>query len=163
MINKNSAFTLIEVLIAMLVFALGLLGLAGLQARGIRNNLSSYHRTQATQLAYDMADRMRANPDEAGNGAASAYITQDPAAATEQADCMTISSTCTTADMAVNDLFLWNQDISNTLPSGSGAIAVNGAVFTITINWDDNRDGFVDSDSSNAVPDDPNFQVSFQL
>ena len=59
--NKNAGFTLIEVLIAMLVLAVGLLGLAGLQATSLRNNQSAYNRSQATQLAYDIADRMRAN------------------------------------------------------------------------------------------------------
>jgi len=48
-------------LVAMLVLAIGLLGLAGLQVVGLRNNQSAYLRAQATQLAYDMADRMRTN------------------------------------------------------------------------------------------------------
>ncbi len=59
--KTNTGFTLIEVLIAMLVLAVGLLGLAGLQATSLRNNQSAYNRSQATQLAYDLADRMRAN------------------------------------------------------------------------------------------------------
>ena len=59
--KTNTGFTLIEVLIAMLVLAVGLLGLAGLQATSLKNNQSAYNRSQATQLAYDMADRMRAN------------------------------------------------------------------------------------------------------
>ena len=63
--KTHSGFTLIEVLISMLILAVGLLGLAGLQATGLRNNLSAYNRSQATQLAYDMADRMRANVDDA--------------------------------------------------------------------------------------------------
>ena len=73
MINMktNSGFTLIEVLIAMLVLAVGLLGLAGMQATGIRNNLSAYNRSLATQLAYDMADRMRSNVADAGTFGAS--------------------------------------------------------------------------------------------
>lgn len=160
-INQYNGFTLIEVLIAMVILAFGLLGLAGLQAASLNNNQSAYNRSQATQLAYDMADRIRANLDDAGNGTASTYITQDPATATEQTDCQPTGtppfpSTCTTADLAVNDLFLWNQAISNTLPNGSGTIVVNGSVFSITINWDDNRDGAV-----NAA--DPNFQMSFRL
>ena len=63
--NKNTGFTLIEVLIAMIVLAVGLLGLAGLQATSLRNNQSAYNRIKATQLAYDIADRMRANYTEA--------------------------------------------------------------------------------------------------
>jgi type IV pilus assembly protein PilV len=41
--NKNAGFTLIEVLIAMLVLAVGLLGLAGLQATSLKNNQSAYN------------------------------------------------------------------------------------------------------------------------
>ena len=59
--NKNTGFTLIEVLIAMLVLAVGLLGLAALQASSLRNAQSAYNRSLATELAYDLADRMRAN------------------------------------------------------------------------------------------------------
>src|SRR5664280_455779 len=65
--NKNSGFTLLEVLIAMLVLAVGLLGLAGLQATSLRNNQSAYNRSQATQLAYDLADRMRNNASVSAN------------------------------------------------------------------------------------------------
>jgi len=147
----------------MLIMAIGLLGLAGLQATGLNNNLSAYHRSQATQLAYDMTDRIRSNVADAGNTTTSTYITVDPTTAAVQADCTTVSTTCTSIDMATNDLFLWNTAISNTLPMGAGTITVNGNVFSITINWDDNRDGILDSDSTNATPDDPNFQMSFQL
>jgi type IV pilus assembly protein PilV len=58
-VDKNTGFTLIEVLIAMLVLAGGLLGLAGLQAASLSNGQSAYNRSQATQLAYQLADNMR--------------------------------------------------------------------------------------------------------
>jgi len=58
---RQSGFTLLEVLVAILVLSIGLLGLAGLMASSIRNNHSAYQRTQATWLAYDMIDRMRVN------------------------------------------------------------------------------------------------------
>ena len=142
--NKNSGFTLIEVLIAALVLAVGLLGLAGLQAASIKNNLSAYNRSQATQLAYDMADRMRANKNASldpatGNViAAGTYLTMAPADATDQASCATVTG-CTGAQMAQNDLFQWNAALG-TLPGGTGTITVVAAtrVFTITVNWDDN-------------------------
>jgi type IV pilus assembly protein PilV len=161
--NKDSGFTLIEVLIATLVLAVGLLGLAGLQAASIKNNLSAYNRSQATQFAYDMADRMRANKNESldpatGNViAASTYLTMDPADATDQLSCATVTG-CTGAQMAQNDLFQWSEALTDTLPKGKGTITVVAAtrVFTITVNWDDNRDGAV-------TADDPNFSVSFQL
>ncbi|HEY8034538.1 MAG TPA: type IV pilus modification protein PilV [Methylobacter sp.] len=147
--NKNTGFTLIEVLIAMLVLAIGLLGLAGLQATSLKNNQSAYNRSQATQLAYDLADRMRANIAGKAN-----YTAILPSSATAKANCLTTTG-CTPADMAENDLFEWNSAVSNNLPSGIGTIAVVANMFTIRITWDDDRDG---DDSNN-----PNFQTSFQL
>ncbi len=55
-------FTLLEVLIALLIFSLGLMGLAGLLTTSVKTNHSAYLRTQAIFLAQAMADRMRANP-----------------------------------------------------------------------------------------------------
>jgi len=176
--KNNSGFTLIEVLIAMLVLAVGLLGLAGLQAVSLRNNLSAYNRTQATQLAYDMADRMRANVADTSNLATSIYNTVAPTAGTVQSDCKPASAppspaTCTPQDMARNDLYEWNCAVAGgnacgnivaLLPAGLATIA-GGLVgtapnqhmmYTITINWDDNRDGSVDNL-------DPRFQMRFQL
>ncbi len=177
--NKNSGFTLIEVLIAALVLAVGLLGLAGLQAASIKNNLSAYNRSQVTQLAYDMADRMRANKNESldpatGNVIATGtYLTMAPADAAAQANCATTTG-CTAAQMAQNDLFQWNAALTGVLNGGTGTITAVAAtrVFTVTINWDDNRDGDVDGDggasegdvdSDGDTDDDPFFQTSFQL
>lgn len=151
--NKNTGFTLIEVLIAMLVLAIGLLGLAALQATGLKNNLSAYTRSQATQLAYDMSDRMRANRADTQNLAASTYVTVVPTVAVAKANCEQVANACSAVDMAENDLFIWNNAITTVLPMGQGTIALNGSIYTITINWDDNRDGNRDL----------NFQMSFQL
>lgn len=145
--NKITGFTLIEVLIAMLVLAIGLLGLAALQATGIRNNQSAYYRGQATQLAYNLADRMRAN--------VAGKTTYTTGTATATANCLTTAG-CTKEAMAEHDLKEWNDAISSTLPSGTGTVTVAAGIYTITINWDDNHDGSVNNS-------DPNFQTSFQL
>ncbi len=151
---KNTGFTLLEVLIAVLVLAGGLLGLAGLQATSLRNNQSAYNRSQATQMAYDMADRMRSNVANAELLMGSAYL----GAGAQITGCTTLTG-CTPAQMAQNDLFEWNRDIDNTLlTSATGTISVDvpTRIFTIAITWDDNRDGNVDAA-------DPNFLTSFQL
>jgi len=59
--RSSEGFTLLEVLIAVVVLSIGLLGLAGLQTTGLRNNQDAYARTQAATLANDMADRIRSN------------------------------------------------------------------------------------------------------
>lgn len=153
--NEDNGFTLIEVLIAVVILAVGMLGLAGLQATGLRNNQSAYYRSQAAQLAYDIADRMRANSSTSNN-----YLTSfmAPADATTQADCEAVSTTCSTADMAENDLFEWNTVLTETLPNGTGVITLAGNVFTVTVSWTENRD-----DDNDNASDISSFQTSFEL
>ncbi len=157
--HKSRGFTLIEVLVAVVILALGLLGLAGLQITSLRNSQSAYNRSQATQLAYDIADRMRANRTVAGNYLSAALL---PSAATCSSKdtpcsaCAATASACTAAELAEKDLFDWNIALTDTLPGGTGSITISGAVYTVTVNWDDNRDAVVDAT-------DPMFTMSFQL
>ncbi len=135
--NKHNGFTLIEVLIAMLVLAVGLLGLAGLQAYSLRNTQSAYNRSLATELAYDLADRMRANLTEAQKYATSAYITiTPPSSATAQASCYSAPG-CSGNIMAQNDLFEWNSAAISSLPSGVVGVTVAAPIYTITVSWND--------------------------
>lgn len=158
--NNNNGFTLLEVLIATVVLAFGLLGLAGLQATSLRNNQSAYNRSQATQLAYDIADRMRANV--AGKD------TYTTGTATTTADCLTTAG-CTKEAMAENDLKEWNDAITATLPGGQGIVCLDdtpndgttdasacsgtGDTYAIKIWWDDDHSGAAGQ----------RFVVSFQL
>ncbi len=172
--NRTNGFTLIEVLIAVLVLAVGLLGLAGLQVTSLGNSQSAYNRSVATQLAYDLADRMRANitianpnypnPPTQATLTTSAYIV---GSATQVNTCNTTSG-CTPEQMAQNDLFDWNTDVAASLPSGSGIICVDstpedgtatasacdgiGSSLTVKIWWDDDKSGA-----------NQRFEVSFQL
>lgn len=147
MINKKNGFTLIEVLITVLVLAIGLLGLAGLQVNSLRNNLSAEQRGKAAQLAYDMTDRMRSNTPGLAD-----YIN----AKAEDANCVkTPVVGCTPAQLAKHGKFEWERKVGNTLPGGQGAISLSGAIYSVTVSWDDDRDG--DIDASDAA-----FTVSFQ-
>ena len=112
-------FTLLEVLIALLVLAIGLLGLAALQTTGLRSNTMATTRTHATQLAYDIADRMRAN-------VAGSYTTNIDNAVTAilngyaLASCpYTLPGTPVQSD---NDLNTWCTTVGNILPSGDAKI-----------------------------------------
>lgn len=145
--NQNG-FTLIEVMVTVFVLAVGILGVAGMQAVTVRESGNTYHRTQADLLVADIVDRMRANRNEARNGAASGYL-GDPAAAAAT-DCT--ANTCDQPTLAVHDLFEWQQAMQNSnLPAGamsithvqdmlSGTIVV-GSVFNVRVFWDEDRDG----------------------
>ncbi len=118
---------LIEVMVAVLVLAVGLLGIAGMQLVSLQNNHSAALRSQAVSLAYDVLDRMRANRDAAFIGSyVIDFIDPAPVGATIEA----------------LDLQEWKGMLA-TLPTGAGAItsAVVGGrtLFTVTVQWDDSR------------------------
>jgi type IV pilus assembly protein PilV len=123
-------YSLIEVLIALAVLSIGLLGLAALQTASLRVGHDSYQRTQATLLAYDMADRMRAN--RAGVTAGN-YITVGA-----NKDCTQL--VCNASELAAYDITSWNTALSEKLSQGQGTIAFNNAtsIHTITVRWNEN-------------------------
>ncbi|MCC6207187.1 MAG: type IV pilus modification protein PilV, partial [Gammaproteobacteria bacterium] len=132
---KERGFTLIEVLVTVIVLAIGLLGLAGLQLGGLRYSFSAYQRSQATIMANDIVDRMRANRTVAAAGAYDTDIGDEP----DDEDCTGVGADCSAATMADADLFEWKQTLSDILPSGDGSVARDGDRFIITIQWDDTR------------------------
>lgn len=67
-INLQNGSSLIEVLIAILVVSIGLLGLATLQTQSLKSNHSSWIRSNATHMAYDISEQMRLHRDDALNG-----------------------------------------------------------------------------------------------
>jgi len=137
---QQNGFTMVETLISMVVLSIGLLGLAGLQASSLRNNNSAYMRTQATILANDMLDRLRAN---AVGLSAGSYNSVNTMSASTPSDPNCITSGCTTAQIVQYDIWNWGQNVSTLLPSAGGTVVGNGAnsVFTITVMWDDARTG----------------------
>lgn len=149
--ESSSGFTLIEVLVAMTILAIGLLGVASLQANSLRNNQNAYYRSVATQFAYNIADRIRVNQVESQKGITSKYLSS-PAKAKAKSSCTT--NGCTPAEFAENDLFIWYSALTTELPLGRGTITYKAGVYTVTISWDENKDGEI------SVTD-PNFQVSF--
>ncbi len=130
--SNQKGITLIEVLVALLILAFGTLGMAGLQAVSMRNNNSAYFRSQATFLAYDMLDAMRANRDEALNGNYDIDFGEDETDVPGGAKALT-----------KNDVQLWVSNLDDLLPSGSGAIDCStiSNVCEVQVRWDDSRQG----------------------
>jgi len=127
-------FSMVEILVTIFILSIGLLGLAGLQATGLKNNQSAFLRTVAMQQAYDMADRIRANPmgKDAGDYDTLSGTGSDPGC---------ISSGCTPAQMAQYDKYAWNTDNAAALPTGQGTVTRSGNMFTVTLMWDDDHTG----------------------
>jgi type IV pilus assembly protein PilV len=119
-------FTLIEALVALVVLSIGLLGVAGMQIAGLRANLSAGSRTQASYLADDIVDRMRANTTSARNGEYN----------------VALGATLTGTTTAQMDVQTWVTELA-TLPSGKGSITVAPItnIATIIIQWVDSRGG----------------------
>lgn len=113
-------FTLLEVLIALLVFSLGLLGMAGLLTVAVQTNHSAYLRTQATFLAQGMADRMRANVLGLWNGKYDG--TYSSSTAGTASGCLN-GTKCDYDAVAARDTQIWSNQLGNFLPNPTGTIA----------------------------------------
>ncbi|HKJ75772.1 MAG TPA: type IV pilus modification protein PilV [Gammaproteobacteria bacterium] len=114
----QSGFTMVEVLVTLVVFSIGLVGFASLQMNSLQVNHVALMRSMATIQAQDLADRMRANR---------AGVTQghydDPSAAAHT-DCTTTAG-CNPAELAENDVYEWNQTLADDLPDGQGFVCVD--------------------------------------
>ncbi|MGH8413443.1 MAG: type IV pilus modification protein PilV [Gammaproteobacteria bacterium] len=135
-----AGFSLLEVLIALVILSVGLLGVAGLMSTTLKSNDSAYMRTQATALAYNMLDRMRANVP-ATDGLV--YNVSMPAAAATGNTMACTTGSCDSNALATYDMGQWEYDLGHNLPEGRGSIAsaaFNGDVaVTVTVLWNDSR------------------------
>jgi type IV pilus assembly protein PilV len=151
---KQTGFTLVEVLVALIVLSVGLLGVAGLQLFGLRGNVSASSRTQASYFANDIIDRMRANY----------AVARGPDAAHLQYQVTMGATAVTVADpIAQADLTAWLAELQ-ALPSGQGSISVNPTtnIATVIIQWVDTRGGDTNlCTAGNCVP--LTFQTQTQL
>ncbi|MCF6282123.1 MAG: type IV pilus modification protein PilV [Candidatus Polarisedimenticolaceae bacterium] len=157
-----AGFSLIEVLVALMIFSLGILGLSGLQFTALRGNHDAYINTIASIQVMDAADRILANP---GGVAAGNYDLLDE----DAVDPGCIAVGCSPADLAQYDYWVWNTGDAaqpgtgnaTQLPQGEGVICLDATpddgvsrvdsgcdgalvggdrVFAIKIWWDDDGD-----------------------
>jgi type IV pilus assembly protein PilV len=127
--NKQRGFSLVEVLIALIIMSVGMLGIAGLYVQSMQAGRTSMFRHHAVTLAGDVADRIRANPragvNYAGVGADNG--------------CVGTGANCNEVAMAANDIFLWDQQVTESLPGGNVTVTFDDTVvpneYTIRVDW----------------------------
>lgn len=144
--KRHNGFSLIEILVALFVFAIGILTVAGLQIVSKRTNYEAVQRTTATFLAYDILERMRANAGELD-----IYVDDTLGEARPAPAVMCNANSCTPEELAAFDVWQWQQAI-NGVSEQSGGVATGGlvnptgciegvaaggqGVYTITIAWE---------------------------
>lgn len=137
-VNSNG-FTLIEILVSLLIFGIGVLGVTALTTQSQKITHQSYQSMLATWQLYDMMELIRTNASVA-RGSISyvrAYNADTPAAPS----CISSSNGCTPTLMAQYDLSQWLTNVAQELPSGSGAVSKAANAYTLTLHWDGNRIG----------------------
>jgi type IV pilus assembly protein PilV len=150
--SRTRGFTLVEVLVSLVILSIGLLGIAKLMLFSSHSNDSAYLRSQATDLAYQMLDDMRANTTQAAI-VGGPYTTALTAAATNPG--FTCVATAACANLALYDVYQWKLRLNansgiipaggiipiGALPNGQGSVATalvaGQTTVTIVVQWDD--------------------------
>lgn len=175
-LSRQRGFTILEVLIALLVFSLGLLGMAGLLVISVKTNHSAYLRTQAAFMAQSMGDRMRANVPQVWAGAYDGTYT----GTTGTTDPCPSGTPCTRANVATRDLAQYETQLGDQLPNASSTIAcapdgtvsvslseqAGGAPYTgtchITVSWSEaTLERSADGTPANDTPGTETFAWTF--
>ena len=147
--RAQTGFSLIEMLIALIVFSVGLLSIAGLQTVSKQANFEALQRTTASQIAYGLLEDMRVNGD-----AIDTYIGAGEmgggSRGNEPAPNCSGGSVCTAAQKAAHDLWFWEQMLDGNLEmngnAGGGGLVLptlcvagpaggGAGIYTVTVTW----------------------------
>jgi type IV pilus assembly protein PilV len=143
----QTGFSLIEAMVSLVVVSVGMIGIASLYGQGLGAGRTALYRTQAVNLAADMADRIRVNRlGDLNYGGAPADNNCDQGGGVD----------CTPALMAAHDLFVWTNRVTQLLPNGVGAVqfvATNPPTYTIQVTWQEVGIGAITHQIAIQVPD----------
>jgi type IV pilus assembly protein PilV len=134
-LHRTRGFTLVEALVALVVLSIGMLGIAALYVESLRAGRTALIRSQAVNLASDMADRIRANRT---GGASYAKDVDDAGVLSDDCEQGGASASCTPAIMADHDKAIWDAEVIQSLPGGTAQIEFTDAnpdVYLITVTW----------------------------
>lgn len=137
--RRGRGFSLIEVMVAVFVLSIGLLGMAALMASSLRNNQSADHRSQAVNLAYDALEMMRANVNNTTR-----YDSPGFSSATAACPAAEVPFAYGVGELYSQDRRYWQRKVCQKLPNGRGRVRIGediAAGFTAQIDvcWTDNR------------------------
>ena len=158
--RAQAGFSIVEVMVALMVLAVGMLGIASLYVTTLRSSGSAISRMQAVNLAGDLADRIRANR-RAGRAYQDLEVEHDCSGTTN----------CTADDMAANDKFLWQKQIVDALGlSGLGDVTFTERTgttpdnYVITVSWRERgNDGSGTSTRTSTTDDVLSYQLTMQV
>jgi type IV pilus assembly protein PilV len=129
--SAQHGFSLIELLVTVVIFSIGLLGAAGLQIVSKRATFAAMQRTTATQVASGLLEDMRANGPALATYVATAQIGQKSINGVSSTDCTNATQACTTTEISMRDLNSWETLMDGgmeTIVKGAGTTAVGGLV-----------------------------------
>jgi type IV pilus assembly protein PilV len=121
-LSRQRGISLIEVMMAVLIFSIGLIGLASLMVMATRSNHAAYVRTQVVFLANSMAARMSANPIGVWNGD---YNSTSYPVSSSSIGCGS-GAACDAAELATHDQRLWSSQLKTFLPNPTATINCTG-------------------------------------
>ena len=150
LLQPQRGITLLESLVAIVVMALGILGILGVQMRALSDTQTGVRRAQAIRLIEDMGERMKANPSALAN--LSSYVSNFAASPTVPS----CASGCTAANLATYDVAVWKRTVRESLPLGKASIFVapgeadgNRRQLGVIVAWRENeRDGMSTTDKA---------------
>lgn len=150
-LKSQKGATLIEILVAILIFSIGLLAIVVAQTTGLTATQSSLHRSYAAHLSYELVDLMRVNMDEV-NRAGSVFEDFDSTDHDFEIDddCFQAGNGCTAQELAESSLVLWATQLEDSLPEGSATLEEDDGVYTLSIQWADFR---TDAEAQDAAID----------
>lgn len=174
--KRQRGVGIIEVLVALVVVSLGVLGMANLQLKGIKHSSSGFNRAKALMVAESITSRMRANRTGvlAGNYNAHSFTSSATTCTTKPNPyCQTLGTTaaqsCTTAELAAFDLFSadcgsWGATesasggVQDYLPLGStidincdDATCTPTSTYTVAVTWPEGQNASSDVSSTRSV------------
>lgn len=130
----QGGFGMIEILVAVLVLAIGLLGMASLQVSSLGMTTGSWNRSQAVLLADDLIERARANRE---------HISHYAVDAGDRPDCSRTYAV-ENKNVTAEDVTEWRNSVACLLPDGNAKAVVSGNVMSVTVTWNARSNAAID-------------------